>query len=180
MKEELADECNYSREAEYLRKFGSSSFLGNDPRYKIPWVWDGSTDRVLVMQHVNGVSVGGRVIDKLSQKDKNDVSFTAIMHTQASLNRQIDCHLNYRVVFEGALHFQSYADRPQLDEFPVEWQNTSGRHLSILSTILVYQSLLCLDRAYRFWRNTRVFQRVYGQLASFTTGSGCWRPASMH
>lgn len=74
MKEELADECDYSREASFLRKFGSPSVLGDDPRFKIPWVWEGSTDRVLVMQHLDGVSVGGRVIDEMSQRDRNDIA----------------------------------------------------------------------------------------------------------
>ncbi|KAI0083612.1 ABC1-domain-containing protein [Irpex rosettiformis] len=73
-KEELADECDYAREATFLRKFGSASFLGNDPRFKVPWAWDGSTDRVLVMEYVDGVSVGSRVIDEMSQRDRNDIA----------------------------------------------------------------------------------------------------------
>ena len=76
MKAELKDECDYSREASFIRRFGSSSHLGDDSRFKIPWVWKGSTDRVLVMEHVDGVSVGGSVIDHLSQQDKDDVSDT--------------------------------------------------------------------------------------------------------
>lgn len=81
MKSELADECDYSREASFLRRFGSPSHLGDDPRFKIPWVWEGSTNCVLVMEHVEGVSVGGTIIDQLSQEDKNDVRvlrFTAV------------------------------------------------------------------------------------------------------
>ena len=74
MKEELADECDYSREASFMRMFGSPSFLGSDPHFKVPWVWEGSTDRVLVMQHVDGVSVGGQLADKLSQRDRDVVS----------------------------------------------------------------------------------------------------------
>jgi aarF domain-containing kinase len=73
MKEELADECNYTREAQFLREFGDEAHLGRDPRYKVPWVWDGSTDTVLVMEHLNGVSVGGDVVESLSQQDKDDV-----------------------------------------------------------------------------------------------------------
>lgn len=73
MKEELADECDYAREASFLRKFGQPSFLGADPRFKVPWAWDGSTERVLVMEHVNGVSVGGTVVDSMSQEDRNEV-----------------------------------------------------------------------------------------------------------
>jgi len=74
MKAELADECDYSREASFLRRFGDASHLGPDPRFKVPWVWEGSTDRILVMEHVDGVSVGGSVIDQLSQQDKDDIA----------------------------------------------------------------------------------------------------------
>lgn len=74
MKSELADECDYTREASFLRMFGQPSYLGTDKRFKVPWVWEGSTDRVLVMERVDGVSVGGSVIDKLPQRDRDDVS----------------------------------------------------------------------------------------------------------
>ena len=74
MKEELADECDYAREASFLRKFSQPSFLGADPRFRVPWVWDGSTDRVLVMERVDGVSVGGVVADNMSQEDRNEAN----------------------------------------------------------------------------------------------------------
>jgi predicted unusual protein kinase regulating ubiquinone biosynthesis (AarF/ABC1/UbiB family) len=56
MKEELTDECNYTREAACMRSFGSPERLGADGRFKVPWVWEGSTDRVLVMEHMDGTS----------------------------------------------------------------------------------------------------------------------------
>ncbi|KAA1467055.1 ABC1-domain-containing protein [Dentipellis sp. KUC8613] len=74
MKEELADECDYTREAGFLRAFGAASHLGGDARYKVPWVWAGSTERVLVMEHVEGVSVGGDVVSTLSEADRNDIA----------------------------------------------------------------------------------------------------------
>jgi aarF domain-containing kinase len=74
MKEELADECNYTREASFLKLFGSLAYLGSDDRFKVPWVWEGSTDRVLVMERVNGTSVGDADINGLSTRDRNDVS----------------------------------------------------------------------------------------------------------
>ncbi|EEB94865.1 hypothetical protein MPER_06256, partial [Moniliophthora perniciosa FA553] len=70
MKQELAEECDYTREASYLRKF--AGYLANDQRYKVPWVWDGSTERVLVMERVNGVSVGEAEILGLSQEHRNE------------------------------------------------------------------------------------------------------------
>ncbi|TFK69187.1 ABC1-domain-containing protein [Pluteus cervinus] len=73
MGEELADECNYIREAEFLRRFGSPEFLGNDPRFKVPWVWEGSTKSILVMERVNGVSVGEADQHSLSVTDRNDI-----------------------------------------------------------------------------------------------------------
>ena len=73
MKEELADECDYAREARFLRQFGAPEVLGRDPRFKVPWVWEGSTDRVLVMERVAGASVGGRTIEGMSQADRDEV-----------------------------------------------------------------------------------------------------------
>lgn len=73
MKQELADECDYAREAGFLRAFGAPDHLGGDERFRVPWVWDGSTDRVLVMEHVGGTSVGDADISRLDQRDRNDV-----------------------------------------------------------------------------------------------------------
>ncbi len=77
MKEELADECNYTREAACMRSFGSPERLGGDPRFKVPWVWEGSTDRVLVMEHLDGTSVGEDAIHRLPQADRNEVRSAA-------------------------------------------------------------------------------------------------------
>ncbi|KAG5644287.1 hypothetical protein DXG03_008773 [Asterophora parasitica] len=74
LKEELADECNYTREASFLTAFGSPSHLGNDARFKVPWVWEGSTESVLVMERVQGTSVGDADISGLTQKDRDDVA----------------------------------------------------------------------------------------------------------
>ncbi|EPS99259.1 hypothetical protein FOMPIDRAFT_1147617 [Fomitopsis schrenkii] len=74
MKAELADECDYGREAGFARRFAGAGCLGGDARFKVPWVWDGSTERVLVMEHVGGVSVGGPVISGLSQEDRNHIA----------------------------------------------------------------------------------------------------------
>jgi aarF domain-containing kinase len=73
MKEELADECDYVREAACMRSFGSPERLGADARFKVPWVWEGSTDRVLVMEHMDGTGVGEDAIHRLSQADRNEV-----------------------------------------------------------------------------------------------------------
>lgn len=78
MKEELADECNYAREAVSMRSFGSAQRLGSDGRYKVPWVWEGSTDRVLVMEHVDGTSVGADAVHRLPQADRDEVRFTPL------------------------------------------------------------------------------------------------------
>ena len=75
MKEELAEECDYKKEARAIDTFRRRlSDVRDSLRYKVPWVWEGSTDRVLVMERVDGVSVGGNVIDGMSQEDRNDVS----------------------------------------------------------------------------------------------------------
>ncbi|KAF9449152.1 ABC1-domain-containing protein [Macrolepiota fuliginosa MF-IS2] len=72
MKAELADECSYTREASFLRMFGE--FLGGDERFKVPWVWEGSSEGVLVMEHVEGVSVGEAQRLELSQQDRDDIA----------------------------------------------------------------------------------------------------------
>ncbi|KAG1838587.1 ABC1 family-domain-containing protein [Suillus subalutaceus] len=74
MKDELADECNYSREASFLERYGRPDCLGADARFKVPWVWPGSTERVLVMEHVEGVSIGDAVIGALPQEERNEIA----------------------------------------------------------------------------------------------------------
>ncbi|KAJ7585170.1 ABC1-domain-containing protein [Mycena floridula] len=74
MKQELADECDYLREARFMKTFGSPEYLGDDPRFKVPWVWEGSTERVLVMEHVGGVSVGEADVSGWSQQDRDKIS----------------------------------------------------------------------------------------------------------
>ncbi|KAI9451411.1 ABC1-domain-containing protein [Lactarius psammicola] len=78
MKEELADECNYAREAGCMRSFGSAERLGGDERFKVPWVWEGSTDRVLVMEHVDGISVGEDAVHRLPQADRDEIAARVI------------------------------------------------------------------------------------------------------
>ncbi|KAL0578435.1 hypothetical protein V5O48_003585 [Marasmius crinis-equi] len=79
MKQELAEECDYKREGSFLKTFSSPEFLGNDPRYKVPWAWDGSTERVLVMERVDGVSVGEAEILGLSQEHRNEIASNIIL-----------------------------------------------------------------------------------------------------
>lgn len=74
MKDELADECDYSREASFLERYGSPDCLGADARFKVPWVWPGSTERILVMEHVEGVSIGDAVIGALPQEERNEIA----------------------------------------------------------------------------------------------------------
>ncbi|KAJ7621624.1 ABC1-domain-containing protein [Mycena polygramma] len=74
MKQELADECDYAREAGFLRAFGAPECLGGDARFKVPWVWEGSTERVLVMEHVGGTSVGEATIGRLDQRDRDEIA----------------------------------------------------------------------------------------------------------
>ena len=74
MKSELHDECDYGREASFLRKFGSSDFLGNDERFKVPWVWEGRTKSVLIMERVDRHGVGATAIHELTQRDRDAVS----------------------------------------------------------------------------------------------------------
>ncbi|KAF7760373.1 hypothetical protein Agabi119p4_11049 [Agaricus bisporus var. burnettii] len=72
MRSELADECLYTREASFLKMFGE--FLKGDNRFKVPWVWEGSTDGVLVMERVEGISVGEAKKMELKQEDRDDIA----------------------------------------------------------------------------------------------------------
>ncbi|KAG2048581.1 ABC1-domain-containing protein [Suillus hirtellus] len=74
MKDELADECDYSREASFLERYRSPDCLGADARFRVPWVWPGSTERVLVMEHVEGVSIGDAIIGGLPQEERNEIA----------------------------------------------------------------------------------------------------------
>jgi aarF domain-containing kinase len=80
MKDELADECDYSREASFLERYRRPDCLGTDARFKVPWVWPGSTERVLVMEHVDGVSIGDAVIGALPQEERNEVRTSSIVN----------------------------------------------------------------------------------------------------
>ena len=71
LKEELVDECDYIREAGFAARFRNNSHL--DSRFRIPWVWKGSTKEVLVMEYIEGESVGGSSIDHSTQVDRNEV-----------------------------------------------------------------------------------------------------------
>lgn len=103
MKGELADECSYTREASYLSKFGSLDFLGSDSRYKVPWVWEGSTDTVLVMEHVDGVSVGEDAVSRLSQVDRDEVCYPAFFSFGGSTSDGVDCSQNHRTLPQRAV-----------------------------------------------------------------------------
>lgn len=72
-KEELADECDYRREADCIRKFRKMASIKSDPRYRVPWVWKGSTAKVLVMERMKGVSVGSDIVKMLNQRDRDEV-----------------------------------------------------------------------------------------------------------
>jgi aarF domain-containing kinase len=56
-----------------MRSFGSLERLGADARFKVPWVWEGSTDRVLVMEHVGGTSVVEDAINRLPREGRKEV-----------------------------------------------------------------------------------------------------------
>ncbi|KAF8582538.1 ABC1-domain-containing protein [Ramaria rubella] len=73
-KEELADECDYRREAEFIRKYRNMDPIRSDSRYKVPWVWDDSTEQVLVMERMGGVSVGGDFVHTISQEDRDEIA----------------------------------------------------------------------------------------------------------
>ena len=82
MKEELADECDYIWEVACLRSLGSPERHGGDPRVRVPWMWEGSTNRVL--ECVEGASVGGDAVDSLPQEDRNKMRSLHTRSVQAT------------------------------------------------------------------------------------------------
>ncbi|KAL1752203.1 ABC1-domain-containing protein [Schizophyllum commune] len=76
MKGELADECDYTREAGMARKF--SGFVESDSRFMVPWVWSGSTKEVLVMERVNGISIGEERVKRLPKEKRDDIAARVI------------------------------------------------------------------------------------------------------
>lgn len=133
MKDELKDECDYTREAAFARRFGRQDHLGGDPRFKVPWVWEKSTERVLVMEHVEGVSVGGSVINRLSQRDRDDVSGNRAVTRSVGVDHRYDtdrraCH---RPLLARVVRVQGNADRPELDELPLEHAYPQGELFKI-------------------------------------------------
>lgn len=112
MKGELADECDYTHEASAAQFFSSPSGLGNDPRFRVPWVWEGSTKQVLIMQFMDGVSVGGNVVDVLTQNTRDEVRIslrcTSFLVPHLSTP---DCHENTGFMYEGAFRVPYDADR---------------------------------------------------------------------
>lgn len=105
MKGELADECDYVREASFLKTFGSAEYLGNDSRFKVPWVWDGSASTVLVMEHVDGISVGEANAANLTQEDRNDVRYllSPLLSLQEYSIKVLDRLSYHRVMSEGTI-----------------------------------------------------------------------------
>ena len=101
-KEELSDECDYRREAEYIRKYRDIASISLDSRYRVPWVWDGSTEQVLVMERMNGLSVGGNIVSTLSQDDRNQVHYSSILLFMF-LKSYSDRLGNHRVVLTGTV-----------------------------------------------------------------------------
>ena len=67
-----------------MHAFGSPERLGGDARFKVPRVWEGSNDRVLVMEYVDGVSVGGDSVDRLPQADHGEVRSVYQMNHKAA------------------------------------------------------------------------------------------------
>ena len=131
MKEELADECDYTREAACMRSFGGPERLGGDARFKVPWVWEGSTDRVLVMEYVDGVSVGGDAVHRLPQADRDEVCSVYRDHRDKPSNANIlqqneDSGSRDRPLPARTLRLPGDADGSQLVQLSLERENPSG------------------------------------------------------
>ncbi|KAJ8583266.1 hypothetical protein M405DRAFT_854392 [Rhizopogon salebrosus TDB-379] len=102
----------YSRKASFLKRYGAPECFGEDARFKVPWVWPGSTERVLVMVHVEGVSIGDAVIGVLPQEERNEIASRII-------------ELSLRELFQ----FRLIQTDPNFTNFP--W-NSRSQQLSLV------------------------------------------------
>ena len=84
MKEKLVDICDYMQEAACMHAFGSPERLGGDTRFKVPWVWEGSTNWVLVMEYIDSISISRDSVDRLPQADHDEVRSVYQMNHQAA------------------------------------------------------------------------------------------------
>lgn len=175
MKNELADECSYVREASFLRRFASEEFLGGDKRFKVPWVWEGSTEGVLVMERMEGVSVGEAQRLELSKRDRDDVS--GVDGLFSLCRRFLIVNLIDRLrrgllnsVLENSLN-SGRCKQTRIGQTSCGIQ-IPARFVTIapLFSLTSFTSLsdavlgssFCLDRTSRFRRNTHILKRVYG------------------
>lgn len=142
MKSELADECDYIREAHYLQQFHSPDFLGttlwllvpikervdsswsgNDSRFHVPWASSISSEKVLIMEYVEGgVSLSSELVMALPQEEKDKVRLflqhavhTCIPDRSCSL----DCDNNPSSLSPGSVPFWDYANWPELLQLPL-------------------------------------------------------------
>ena len=63
-----------------MRTFGSTERHSEDERLnlKVTWVWEGSTNRVLVMELMDRTSIGGDAVHRLPQADRNEVRLSSL------------------------------------------------------------------------------------------------------
>ena len=140
MKDELADECDYSREAQFLQRYNSAGLLGQDPRFKIPWVWEGSTNRVLVMEHVDGVSVGELSVSALPQKERNEVLGSVVIHPSADRYHQQIAKRIIELCLRELFQFRLMQTDPNWTNFL--W-NSATQQVCVLFSVLPIRFMVC-------------------------------------
>jgi hypothetical protein len=130
MKGELADECDYEREARFLRRFRRA--LAGDTRFVVPWVWAGSTRGVLVMQHVAGRSLGDPQVLALPQAERDEVRCSSPEAGKAEAEGETDRDARGGALPPRALRPQRDADGPELQQLPVGRALAHGARPSML------------------------------------------------
>jgi aarF domain-containing kinase len=127
MRRELADECDYKREADAGQRF--RDYLEGDAFFDVPKVFpDATTDKILTTEWIAGkplskmTGMSQETRDKVGRPPKPTTIYVSSLTSQ-------DRHQCPASLSAGALPFPIYADRPKLGQLPVRpGPRSAGAH----------------------------------------------------
>lgn len=118
MKRELADECDYLKEAEAGRRFGA--YLDGDDYFDVPKVIDEAcTERVLTTSWMPGKPLSR--MKGMSQASRDNVSRPSVSELK------VDWHQYPSTLSTRAVPLPIHANRPELGQLPVQPSDRSYR-----------------------------------------------------
>jgi hypothetical protein len=121
MKDELADKCDYSREASFLKRYGAPECLGDDARFQGvtgehgACACDGTCGR---RQHW-GCCYRSAVSGRTERGAQVTLLVSMMLRGHMMLTYAVDCISNHRALLTGALPVQAHANRLKFYKLPV-------------------------------------------------------------